>query len=104
MATAQEQKPIDPFTVKIASWVIRTSYNILWSNLHKRLHKIPVKIRFSLSGMCDHRKYYPALGFNKQSRVKQCRKAEIIAIISRGQTFTKLDWISRLVYKEMTMK
>ena len=47
---------IDPFTVKIASWVIRTSYNILWSNLHKRLHKIPVKINFSLSGMCDHRK------------------------------------------------
>ena len=42
--------------VKIASWVIRTTYNILWSNLYKRLHKIPVKINFLLSGMCDHRK------------------------------------------------
>ena len=37
-------RTIDPFTVKIASWVIRTSYNILWSNLHKRLHKIAVKV------------------------------------------------------------
>ena len=36
-------------TVKIAYWVIRTSYNICHRNfVCKRLHKIPVKINFSV--------------------------------------------------------